>query len=418
MTEHTYSAPRTLPEGVLEHGFSIERAPHVEGYGELIPMGNIFASREEQAQDLLRRIAAKDGVRILNEGEEPNPDERLYTSAVLTKVSQTEYDKQVSEGKLVSNVDDPGTPYAYTRRSMDAEYAEKVGLRNVYRDREQQELLRTVSRTAMQQYDADYMKIPDYGFEKVEGVSQIFELSAWGHKRMLYNLTGTLVTDRQLAKILNAIREQCDLTGGAAIENLGVMAILPESSSTWGKGTTGKTHYGTVMLNERVFKDDHMDEVGSPKDSYPVGGGELETLVFHEMSHIVIDSVDPKVQREAAQKVGWKLSDSPLLNHDGHILPGFISVPSDYSRENAAEHLAEIPTAQYAGEEWAHAVDAAQRLAVEGLYEAQHSGMQGPTYVRCKEVDLRNLPKKLGFELMDGKNVAIRPDVSYEITRT
>jgi hypothetical protein len=410
----------TLPEGVREYGFTVEHAPRHEDYGTLIPLEDITASAGEMQDDLRTRLAKEDDIRVLAPGEQEQSDEQLkiVVGSEVT-VAQSRYDELVAEGLLKSNKQVFGPDDVSVKKVFWGDSAAEAGLRTQFADEEKRAIEETAMQVAWQMYEADYNSMPDYAYEQVQGMSQVFEFESWGTKVRLYNFTETLVDDDQLAHIANALREMSQLTGGTVMKDLKVMAILPEESKCWRRekadGTpavvNAQAHYGALMFNERIVRD-NKGAVGGHETSYAVGGGDLETVTFHELTHIIEHPADRGVSIATAEGLGWDMANDDL-QYTGHTFRADRTNPSEYSSTRPSEHIPEAATALFAGGEWANGVDSEGLLAIQGLYAARHSEQKGPAFVRVREVDLHNLPQKFGLDLE--AKYALYADVMYRV---
>ncbi|HLZ15336.1 MAG TPA: hypothetical protein VKQ34_05115 [Candidatus Saccharimonadales bacterium] len=263
-------------------------------------------------------------------------------------------------------------------------------------------------RTAGRVYidDIDGIEYP----EALEEISQGYELTDGDRSVRLLNFSPTRLSDEQLRQAVNAVRAASDRTGGAVLEKLYTIAILPKDHPSLqmkvrqADGTTSLVRRGgyqaphllaltedlllpadqqpgpsaesTKYFDSQRLPDEPIEGPGSPKKT--VSSGRWEGTLAHELTHIALDE------------------EQYTAN-----VPG--PAPTLYGRSKTIEHVAELGAAQHMGGEDASAVPPDQRQALDQLWQQKRGSddgvtfrqPQGPHFIRCRELDLTQGPLPL-----------------------
>lgn len=400
MSELAPYPSRLLPEDLPNYGFEVHTLPRTP---EPVPINQVLANLNEVQTAFIDRYHRNDEVRVLKPGEEPNPNERTVQVIAPITVTESAYQAGVEEGRL-----SPLSP-AHTV-ALDPSHAAKNGVPDYFTEEAAKALEEALPRTAIGHSDADYLLLDGSMLSRQQAVTQVFELESGYSKLRLYNFSQTPVTEDALKKILNAIREQNDRTGGAAMAAVPVMAIVSEDDPYWepaedlaeGLTVNAKTSgLGVITLNERLFKDDYDERRGEQhtEGAHEVPGG-VEVILAHELQHALANKgKDREAHRAFGEAVGWKYETDErgkIVHGSKHTFEGDVPNPTAYGASEPDEDLGETGAALHVGGEWAAALGQKRITAMLGFWATQHTGMEGPTYIRCRELDLHNLPQKLG----------------------
>lgn len=432
---------QSSPEGVYDYGFSIQRVEPFADYGQKLPLDTVLASDAQMADDFEERMRSHNGVRLLGPNEDAKSDEFTLRAFATVRIPQVEYDKRVAQDQASGKPNpletnrlfgpEPHfTVFHYPGRGQfnNALSANLYGAFPEYEEKSVRDAIRKAA--AASAYEADFKALPPKVLEQMDGVTQVFEFEADGFVRRLYNFTETLVDDRQLAEMANALRTVADKTGGSSTRHLTVMAIVPEvanyvteETDLQGKTALALERHGAVLLGEKLFTKDQTPKGRKRHDDYSVGGAGLELTLFHELAHVVEAAV-PSAAQEAARQLGWELQGGGLRDSKAIKLHRLLrkrfawlrksTLPSKYAAEDPVEHIAENAAALHAGGKLAARIGHEGRAAIGGIYYAAHSGRQGPSYVRVREVDLTKLTKKFGSDLAADK-IAVETNITYKI---
>ena len=311
--------------------------------------------------------------------------------------------------------------------------AEAVGLKQIFSDREKQVLRKAASRKVELALDRPYALLPSRFTEKLENVTQLFDVENGRDGFKLINFSNTVVDGLALAKIMNAVRVMDQLTGGASTEELKVIAILPDTIPAWANEVTESAAgigakkmmafaggNGVLALNEDMFKHQQTINTGEITDTFTVSENDIESTMFHELTHLVENELIRRGDIRPSEAFGWNIQRDTM----GFPVKGAATTftsnqhnPAQYGRINDREDVAESAAAMFAGGDWAAALDDGRKQAITNLFAKRHSGMAGPSHLRCTEQNLQTITadKRLGMELVDGP-VVFMPELTYRLS--
>lgn len=412
-----------LPENLPNYGFEVHVLPYQP---EAVPINQVLANIDEIRTAFVNRYQSGDGVRVLGANEQPNSEEQESRIIANLKVPEAAYLAGEEAGILLPNLNSiSGRRTAYLTGPQAAEN----GVPSYFKKEATEALDQAIPKVALGLSDADYAFLDGSMLNKQKTVHQVFELQYGSSKLRLYNFGQTPVTEASLKKLTNAMREQNDRTGGAAMEAVSVMAIVPEHDTYWNPAADLKegltvnaqtSGLGAITLNERIFKEDYN---GKRDLQYTQGAhnvpDDIENIVAHEIQHALANrGKDTAAHKAFGEAVGWKYQTDDkgkIVRHSKHEFKGDILNPTEYGATEPDEDLAETGAALHTGGEWAVALGKKRTEAMLGFWAAQHTGIQGPTYIRCHELDLHNLPNKLGEGI--SRPIAIRPEFPTELVK-
>lgn len=415
MSEHFHSQgytehSRRLPESEATQGFSVEE---LAGGGRAqLPVEEAFVNHDEVAEI----IAAK-----IDSGEVPI-DEQNGTVHAWARV-------RVSDRELASI----GLADSYKDRwQIELTDNTEPELQALISKKGQDALAEAVTNAVRPYLDRDYAHFPNAFLESAAKLSQIFTVdNGRGGSFRIFNFTDTTLGGRQLSKMLNALREMDDLTGGASTEDVQAIGIFSKDAAAWkhipvgadevgaGYANASATGGGAISLNEELLLHAESPEDGLSKPDGVVSGNDIEVTLFHELTHVVENRLIGTKKELPSEKFGWKLerSEFGFLINKGSEFTGDALNPSHYGRVNAREDVAESAAAIFSGGHWNERLDDGRKRAIAELFADRHAGNAGPAYLRCMEVSVAEVEKhgKLGSHLR--QKISIKPHITYDIMR-
>ncbi len=413
-----YNYVGKLPEGMRDQGFKVET---LNSRGAPLPVDQVLATYEERKQDILNRLTAGDDIRLLHDGESEAEDEVKILPYVEVKIPTLEYEHKITQGAIIPS----GRNGIYSMAHITASQASRLGISGTFPEIEKEALQQFAVDRAASFYDVDYMGIPEDIAKSVNVVSQVFELTSRDKEVRLFNFTETLISDQQLQKIINALRHSEDMSGGTTMKKLSTIAIIPKECPYWGALPEEATERGgamrtgvtrgrrAIMVNEELLLPPKNEDKPGKVENYVVGEGDLEATIYHELMHVASNDT---AEVAFGKSVGWEVPVNDFGSIDKgqkqHFHGDFDS-PSVYGGIEVGEDVPETATAQYMGSEWDDRLSSNRKSAMAELWVSVRSDQEGPAYVKCNEVDITKLPRKVGLSLQ--AKLAIRPEFFYRV---
>jgi hypothetical protein len=440
----SYSYEGSLPEGSQDHGFRIERQQEVQ---HELPLGEVFndydAAIQQAKDDLNSRLETGDGVTITaskDKQEEKDGVNRLYVEDATGK-GETGALKEGIDNTLDYWIED-----LYESAAFDYSELERV-IQFGTQDKMNPELLEDIKKA--------FPNFPSEDIDPRTLFSQVtdaYAFESWGESVNLYNFSKTPISDEKLAEVANAIRAVGQVSGGKVFNFLSNIVIVPKGHPILMHPTeintkpvkdihiTGaRTLPGHVFLNSdfllKLIPDSQPDLTELPviDDTVPYSGTErlakgiaekvlgrpthhqarvagdrqkhvlekaetdyaaaletlprnsgpmtLESTLDHELHHI-LEYINSGQPRDAFKE---KIGEPGNRGDIGFELP-----PSQYGNSRT-ERLPEVGRASFEGRGWGKLVGPRHQQAYASFLQGVHSKREGPTFVTCRELDLKAL---------------------------
>ncbi|MEO7364351.1 MAG: hypothetical protein ABIV43_02475 [Candidatus Saccharimonadales bacterium] len=410
---NNYNYANTLPAGEQDWGVNVQELDPTQRVTR--PVGEVLLDSEAY-DERVTELVHNGGVEFLSLDERPEVSPRTFSVDLSQEdLAQAGLTEALAGRSFLNDTD-----------------IEQHDLHTVFAGKERDLIERQAAFAVAANTDDDYNLLPTAALGEVENISQIFEVNNGRDGFRIMNFSETPLTGYALQKLMNSLREMDQVTGGSSTEAVKVLAILPETSKIWGeikdsasevgaaRSTATAGGNGAVMINEYLLKQKQVPQLGAREvDAMAVSGNDIESTLFHELTHIVEAKLKTEHKALPSEKFGWAYERNeynvPNLSQDA-VFNGGLKNPSPYGQTEAGEDVAESAAAMFVGGDWADALDAGRKQAISELFAERHSGVEGPAYLRCIETDIAAIDDKsrLGGQLLQA--VAIKPRIGYYIS--
>jgi hypothetical protein len=422
------------PNTLQGPGFTIHRLEE----NQRVAMGadDILATKAERLQVIEESLY--DGTnRLVDEGAELRQDEKLFSAFGVVKVDKADYEAMVRDGR-VQPAPDGQIPYSFMSSAEATETglaAETVAQRD--------EVFHGILEDFLKEHPQDF-DIPEQDVAaNVEKLKEAYELEVFGETRKIFNFSDHALSDDELAAICNATRAMAQNTGGDIMNRLVSISILPghgegkssDEPNYWGtywgttsaKNTYDKTSQepkGSILLNADLLEGESRNIVTRSGTTISSQGQSradgLELRLVHELMHTnTLKDTNPSAPHSKevgpfGKDVGWQPGTSAAIPY---VYAGKEQHPSEYAASDPFEDESESAAALHAGGELGDKVDDTRKRALEKRWADTHSGVQGPAYVQCRQIDLAALRAsggKIGMQ-QQWRNIAVEAPIYYQV---
>src|SRR5581483_7432914 len=394
-----------------------------------VPLEGLLVNSEGIYRELRDRLFTGDDIRLVDSSDTIGIDERVLEIDANVVISQQDFGHAAVQEALVWPKE--------TFKPINRQEAEASGISGRFPGQEETAVLKGLYRVIDKEFRPDWTFLPEGLTERQHRLSQMIQFESGGKYVNLYNLTPTQLTEEQIGKIANALREISDRTGGAIFDMLEVMAIAPNDdpclveTDNEGKllvpSSSACSEGGFIVFGEGLFNPDAphpiyegnwpWEAMVTEQNPYLVPGDENQLTPYHELAHVVEcwgEREDVSVLTEFKNIVGWRRSNRMSLATGLRTwVRGTVENPIIYGRLSPEEDMAVTAEAEFAGGPVWEQFDSARKQAITELWKRRRSKIEGPTFVTATELPLPGPSEKIG--LPPQTPLAIWPWYAYRI---